>query len=179
MEEFLDKYYLLVIDDRRPMRYNIIQSTCSHIDLSVATSNFARVGEWDAMDRYTSDSDNYPISCRFGRDLRVKMEERPCRYNLPQARWDEFQKKDSAWENWKLLGTVSSLYNDNPVSVLFYNEEIKGILSGSKTTPGRDGLSYELLKHLSNHTVIQFCVGRGSFASKMATCCDRSNCKTR
>jgi len=49
---------------------------------------------------------------------------------------------------WK-LGWSSD--NVSPVNVLFTMKELRdAINSGSNTTAGRDGLSYELLKHLGD-----------------------------
>lgn len=45
IEEFLDKYELVVLNDRRPTMYQIVRNTFSHTDLSVAFSNLARLGE--------------------------------------------------------------------------------------------------------------------------------------
>ena len=59
-----------MINDGRLNRYDILRNTCSQIDLSIASSNLARTGEWDVMDKYTLGSDHYPIICKFGRDLR-------------------------------------------------------------------------------------------------------------
>ena len=70
IEDFLDKYDLVVINDGRPTTYDILRNICSQIDLSIASSNLARTGEWDVMDKYTLGSDHYPIICKFGRDLR-------------------------------------------------------------------------------------------------------------
>lgn len=93
IEEILDKYELVVLNDGRPTRYQIVRNTCSHIDLSIASSNLARVGEWDVLDSYTMGSDHFPILCRFGRELRNEVEEIVPRYNFSQARWDKFQEK--------------------------------------------------------------------------------------
>ncbi|KAI2646986.1 Gag-Pol polyprotein [Labeo rohita] len=70
IEELLDTYELVVLNDGRPTRYQIVRNTSSHIDLSIASSNLTRVGEWDVLDSYTMGSHHYPILCRFGRDLR-------------------------------------------------------------------------------------------------------------
>ena len=51
IEDFLDKYDLVVINDGRPTRYDILRNRCSHIDLSIASSNLSRIGEWDVMDK--------------------------------------------------------------------------------------------------------------------------------
>lgn len=93
VEEFLDKYNMVLLNDGRPTRFNIVKNTCSHLDLSITSSNLARVGEWDVMDRYTLGSDHYPILCRFGRNLIVEVEERSARYNFSLAQWDEYQEK--------------------------------------------------------------------------------------
>jgi len=103
VEEFLDKYELVVLNDGRPTRYDIGRNTCSHIDLSIASSNLARIGEWDVLNSYTMGSDHCPILCRFGRDLRREVEENALRYNFTQANWDKYQKKAQS-----LVGDVDS-----------------------------------------------------------------------
>jgi len=103
VEDFLDKHDLVMINDGRPTRFHILRNTCSHIDLSFASSNLARVGDWDIMDRYTLGSDHYPILCRFGRDLTVEMEEQVSRYNFSKANWAEFQLSAQS-----LVGQVDS-----------------------------------------------------------------------
>lgn len=59
-----------MLNDGRPTRYHIVSNTYSHIDLTIASSNLARIGEWSVIDFYTLGSDHYPILCRFDRDLR-------------------------------------------------------------------------------------------------------------
>lgn len=92
IEDFLDKYDLVVINDGRPTRYDILRNRCSHIDLSVASSNLSRIGEWDVMDKHNLGSDHYPIICRFGRDLKREVEEKVPKYNFSNAKWDKFQE---------------------------------------------------------------------------------------
>lgn len=61
-----------MLNDGRPTSYHIVSNTCSHIDLSIASSNL--IGEWDVIDFYTMGSVHYPILYRFGRDLRREVE---------------------------------------------------------------------------------------------------------
>ena len=91
-----------MLNDERPSRYNIVRNTCSHVDLSIASLNLARIGEWDAMDRYTLCSDHYLILCRFCRDLRREVEKKVPRYNFSQAKWDTFQENAQS-----IVGEVS------------------------------------------------------------------------
>ena len=65
-----------MLNDGRPTRYHIVRNTSSRIDLSISSSNLARVGEWDVIESYTLGSDHYPILCRFGRDLRREVEKK-------------------------------------------------------------------------------------------------------
>lgn len=48
--ELLDKYGVIVINDGKPTRYHTGKNTHSHKDLPIASSNLARVGEWDTLD---------------------------------------------------------------------------------------------------------------------------------
>lgn len=114
VEEFIDKYELVVLNDGRPTRYHIVRNTSSHIDLSIASSNLARVGEWDVIETYTLGSDHYPILCRFGRDLRREVEKKVPRYNFSQAKWDKFQERVQS-----LVGEI-----DNEGSVDNWNTSI-------------------------------------------------------
>lgn len=61
--------------------------------MSIASSNLARVGEWDVIESYTLGSDHYPILCRFGRDLRREVEKKAPRSNCSQAKWDTFPER--------------------------------------------------------------------------------------
>ena len=103
VEDFLDRNDYVVLNDGRPTRYNLLSNTCSHIDLSFATSNLARVRKWDVMDRYSMGSDHCPIYCRFGRRLTVEIEELGIRYNFSRANWGEFMRIAS-----ELVGEVCS-----------------------------------------------------------------------
>ena len=103
IEDFFDKDDLVVITDGRPTRYDILRNSFSHIDLSIASSNFSRIGEWDVMDKHKLRSDHYPIICRFGRDLRREVEETVPKYNFSKAKWDKFQE----WAR-SLIGEVDS-----------------------------------------------------------------------
>ena len=102
VEDFLDRNDYVVLNDGRPTRYNILSNTLS-IELSFATSNLARVGEWDVMDRYSMGSDHYLIYCRFGRRLTVEIEELGIRHNFSRANWGEFMRIAS-----ELVGEVCS-----------------------------------------------------------------------
>lgn len=76
VEDFLDKYGLVVINDGRPTRYNIARNTSSHLDLTIASPSLARVGEWKVMDTNNLGSDHYPILSNFGGDFRREERER-------------------------------------------------------------------------------------------------------
>lgn len=55
-----------------------------------------------------------------------------------------------AVNQWKL---ENSLENDNPIHLFFTIKELKdAITSGANTTPGRDRVSYELIKHLGPYS---------------------------
>ncbi len=72
IEDFLDKYSLVVPNDGRPTRFQVGNGKLSCIDLTFALTEFARCGEWDLMDRCTMGSDHSPILSRFGRVLQVE-----------------------------------------------------------------------------------------------------------
>lgn len=55
VEESMDRYGFTCLSDGRPARFDIRTLLC--IKLSLASSELARVGEWDFMDRYTMGRD--------------------------------------------------------------------------------------------------------------------------
>lgn len=96
IENFLDVCVcvcgLMCLNDGRPTRFNIQTGAVSCIDLALATSNLARVGEWDSFEQYTMGSEHFPILLRFGKALLTKDEHIPHYFDYGRADWKRFSK---------------------------------------------------------------------------------------
>ena len=88
----MDKYGLVCVNDGRPTRFEIRTGAVSCVDLAIASSELARVGEWDSMDRYTLGSVHFPILLRFGKTL-VEEQVRPGYFDNSKADWKKFAEK--------------------------------------------------------------------------------------
>ncbi len=93
IEDFLDKYSLVVPNDGRPTRFQVGNGKLSCIDLTFASAEFTRCGEWDLMDRYTMGSDHFPILSWFGRVMLVEKESIVRGFNSHKANWDKFEEQ--------------------------------------------------------------------------------------
>lgn len=68
LEDFMDRYGLVSVNDGRPTKFEIRTGAVSCVGIAIASSKLARVGEWDLMDRYTMGSDHFPILLSFGKN---------------------------------------------------------------------------------------------------------------
>lgn len=71
LEDFLDLHSLVMMNDGRATRFEVGSGRLSCLDLTFASAEMARCGEWDMMDGYTMGSDHFPILSRFGKDLQM------------------------------------------------------------------------------------------------------------
>lgn len=85
IEEFMDRWRLVYLNDGRPTRFDIRTGNVSCIDLALASSELARVGEWDCLDRYTIGSDHYPILLRFGKTILSEEQDNQKFFNYSKA----------------------------------------------------------------------------------------------
>lgn len=112
VEEFMDRYGLVCVNDGRPTRFDIRTGAVSCIDLALASSEWARVGEWDSMDRYTLGSGQFPMLLRCGKTMQIEEQMKPGHFDYSKADWKKFAEKcDQALESLKGEGTIDEWSN--------------------------------------------------------------------
>ena len=121
VEEFMDRYGLACVNDGRPTRLEIKTGVLSCIDLALASSELARVGEWDFMDRYTIGSDHFPILLRFGKTLLTEEQTGLGYFDYSKADWEKFREKcDSALGSINGEGTIDE-WNNSLCAAILHN----------------------------------------------------------
>ena len=112
VEDFMDKHGLVCMNDGRPTRFEIKTGVGSCIDLALASSEYARVGEWDNMDRCSMGSDHFPILLKFGKTLLTDDQTRPTYFNYGTADWEKFSSKcDSGLDSVNGEGSIDERNN--------------------------------------------------------------------
>lgn len=90
LEDFLDKYRLVMLNDGRPTRFNMTNKRTSCIDVTFASAELAKCGEWDVLSGDNMGSDHFPILSKFGRALHIEPELLSRGYNFQRADWEKF-----------------------------------------------------------------------------------------
>lgn len=93
LEDFFDNHSLVMLNDGRATRFQVGSGKLSCLDLTFASAELARCGEWDLMDCYTMGSDHFPILSRFGRELKVEEGGGVERLDYCKADWDRFRQE--------------------------------------------------------------------------------------
>ena len=76
------------------------------------SSECARVGEWDNLDRYSMGSDHFPILLKFGKTLVTDDQTRPTFFNYGKADCEKFSSKcDSGLDSVNGEGTIDEWNN--------------------------------------------------------------------
>lgn len=84
------------MNDGRPTGFQVGSGSLSCIDLTFATGELARCGEWDLMERYSMGSDHFAILSRFGRVLWMENISTVRGLNFKKTNWDQFRHQLSA-----------------------------------------------------------------------------------
>lgn len=85
-----------MLNDSRATRFQVGSGRLSCLDLTFASAELARRGEWDLLDCYTMGRDHFPILSRFGRDLQVEEGGAVGWLDYHKADWDKFRQVLSA-----------------------------------------------------------------------------------
>ena len=134
VEDFMDKYGLVCMNDGRPTRFEIKTGAVSCIDLALASSEYARVGEWDNMDRYSMGSDHFPILLKFGKTLLTEDQTGTTFFNYGKADWEKFSSKcDSGLDSVNGEGTIDEWNNSLCSMILSSAYECIPLKRNSKT----------------------------------------------
>ena len=77
-----------LLDGNKPTCLWHVDKSPSHIDLSICSSDLLDTFHWDTHEEPLN-SDHFPIILRCQKSL---MEQRPPRWNLDKAKWDQYEK---------------------------------------------------------------------------------------
>ena len=88
VEDFLDQYELVCLNDGRSIRFDIRTGTLSCVDLSLASSQLARKARWDTWEE-SMGSDHFPILWRIGQSSLMEEYTCPRFLNFSKANWKE------------------------------------------------------------------------------------------
>ncbi|XP_041912697.1 uncharacterized protein LOC121677772 [Alosa sapidissima] len=107
IEEFMDDYKLVCLNDGRNTRYDASHGTGSAIDLTLVSDQIAGVSEWEVSENSLG-SDHYIIWLGI-RNQNVCLEENwfP-RWRMKEANWGLYSMKASG----RLMGIMSEMSND-------------------------------------------------------------------
>ena len=93
VEEFLDKYDLVVLNDGGVTRQDIVKNKVSCLDLTIATPSLARSAKWEVWTGINLGSDHFVVMCEFRHEVRKEHTIGIQRYNFLQARWSDFRDR--------------------------------------------------------------------------------------
>lgn len=103
LEEFMDDFKLVCLNDGRGTRFDTAHGTESAIDLSILSERIAGSSQWDVLNKHPLGSDHYPVFVKINQ-FDVRLEENWCpRWKMREANWALFSMKASA----RLLGNFS------------------------------------------------------------------------
>ena len=97
-----------LLDGNKPTCLWHVDKSPSHIDLSICSSDLLDTFHWDTHEEPLN-SDHFPIILRCQKSL---MEQRPPRWNLDKAKWDQYEKL-------AVLEDISKDYSVEEVTSLF------------------------------------------------------------
>jgi len=90
VEEFMEEFGLVCLNNGRGTRYNIRESSTSCIDLTIVSGAIALDCQWEVQDQSTLGSDHFPITCDVGLEIYQQNKIVQNRWRFDKADWDKF-----------------------------------------------------------------------------------------
>lgn len=95
IEEFMDDYTLVCLNDGRGTRYDVARGVESAIDLTIMSERVAGDSQWDVLNKCSFGSDHYPVLVRI-KQANGSLEDNWCpRWKLREADWTLFSDNAS------------------------------------------------------------------------------------
>lgn len=92
VEEFMEEYALVCLNNGKGTRFNIRDSSMSCIDLTIVSGTIALECKWEVLEQSTLGSDHFPILCNVGLEIYQQNKTMPNRWRFDKANWDKFNR---------------------------------------------------------------------------------------
>lgn len=82
VEEFMEEYALVCLNNGKGTRFNIRDSSMSCIDLTIVSGTIALECKWEVLEQSTLGSDDFPILCNVGLEIYQQNKTMPNRWEF-------------------------------------------------------------------------------------------------